>query len=138
MPPATMRIIVQPSSARSRCALPRRVRFFVLCIALAVATSVTAASDQFVGRPLVDVIEELRKGGLRLIYNTQLVPAELRVTREPAAADPVQMLQAMLEPHGLGLSRVGEDVYAVVALPKRDEAPPPAATAESPLPHELL
>src|SRR5262245_12067511 len=139
MPPATMRIIVQPFSARSRCVPARRVRFFVLCIALVVANSVTAASDHYLGRPLVDVIEELRKGGLRLIYNTQLVPAELRVTREPAAADPVRMLQAMLEPHGLGLSRVGEDVYAVVALPRRDDAPPPAAAAESrPSPHELL
>src|SRR4029450_5737954 len=115
-----MHTIVQPSSGRSRCAPARRVRSFVLCIALAVVTSVPAASDHYLGRPLVDVMEELRKGGLRLIYNTQLVPAELRVTREPAAnADPVQMLEAMLEPHGLGLSRVGADVYAVVALPKR-------------------
>jgi outer membrane receptor protein involved in Fe transport len=134
-----MRTIVQPSSGRSRCAPAHRVHSFVLCIALAVATSVPAASDHYLGRPLVDVMEELQKGGLRLIYNTQLVPAELRVTLEPAAnADPVQMLAAMLEPHGLGLSRVGEDVYAVVALPKRDDAPPPAATAESPPPRELL
>ncbi len=95
-----------------------------------------AATEQYVGRPLVDVIEELRQDGLRLIYNTQLVPTSLRVTREPASADPVRMLEAMLEPHGLALSRVGEGVYAVVALPKHD-APQPPVAAQAPV-HEPL
>ena len=103
---------------------------------LAALTSAMAATEQYVGRPLVDVIEELRQGGLRLIYNTQLVPASLRVTREPTSADPVRMLEAMLEPHGLALSRVGEGVYAVVALPKHD-APQPPMAAQSPV-HEPL
>ncbi len=99
-----------------------------------------AATEQYVGRPLVDVIEELRQGGLRLIYNTQLVPNSLRVTSEPASADPVRMLEAMLKPHGLGLSRVGEGVYAVVALPEHDAAqlPATAAAAESQPPREPL
>ncbi len=106
-------------------------------MALAVITSAVAATEHYLGRPLVDVIEELRQAGLRLIYNTQLVPSSLRVTSEPASADPVQMLEAMLQPHGLGLSRVGQGVYAVVALPEHD-ARQPAATAVSAPARELL
>jgi outer membrane receptor protein involved in Fe transport len=132
-----MRTIVQPLLGRSRCAPARRIHFLALCV-LVIASSVAAASEHYLGRPLVDVIEELRKGGLRLIYNTQLVPVELRVTREPAAAEPVKMLEAILQPHGLGLSRVGEDLYAVVALPERDAASPPVAKTDSPASQELL
>ena len=106
-------------------------------MALAVIASAVAATEHYLGRPLVDVIEELRQAGLRLIYNTQLVPSSLRVTSEPASADPVQMLEAMLQPHGLGLSRVGEGVYAVVALPEHDARQPSAPAVSAPA-RELL
>jgi outer membrane receptor protein involved in Fe transport len=132
-----MRTFVQPLLGHRRRVRAHRVLFVGLCVALAVITNAAGATEHYAGRPLVDVIEELRQGGLRLIYNTQLVPTSLRVAREPATADPVGMLEAMLQPHGLGLSRVGEGVYAVVALPKHD-VPQAPATAESAPARELL
>jgi outer membrane receptor protein involved in Fe transport len=132
-----MRTFVQPFLGRRHCVRAHLALFVAVCITVATLTSAVAATEHYVGRPLVDVIEELRQGGLRLIYNTQLVPSSLRVTREPVSADPVQMLEAMLEPHGLGLSSVGEGVYAVVARPEHD-APPATAIAESKPPQEPL
>jgi outer membrane receptor protein involved in Fe transport len=109
----------------------------MLAILVWVGATDAAEPARFVGRPLADVIEELRRDGLRLVYNTQLVPASLRVTREPEAGEPIKMLGEMLEPLGLGLSRVGENVYAVVALPQHD-ALQPAETAAAKSPAELL
>ncbi|HZF25816.1 MAG TPA: TonB-dependent receptor [Steroidobacteraceae bacterium] len=104
---------------------------------LACAAADAAEAAHYAGRPLSDVIEEMRRDGLRLVYNTQLVPPSLRVTREPHAGEPIKMLEEMLEPLGLGVSRVGDNVYALVALTKSD-SPQPAPASDARPPEELL
>ncbi len=76
-----------------------------------------AAGNHYAGRPVAEVLEELRGSGLALIYNTQLVPPTLRVAQEPRAADPEQLLAEILREHGLALSRLAERAYAVVRAP---------------------
>jgi outer membrane receptor protein involved in Fe transport len=60
-------------------------------------------------------LDELRSAGLTFIYNTQIVPSNLRIKTEPQARTGVELAREILAPHGLGLSQVAPNVFAVVA-----------------------
>lgn len=82
------------------------------------------AAPPWAGRPVADVLRELRAGGLELVWNDELVPPELPVRAEPAARDGAALAREILAPHGLALRQVGPATFAVVrAPPSRDEAP---------------
>jgi outer membrane receptor protein involved in Fe transport len=92
------------------------------------------ALADFRGRPVSEILDELRPQGVTFIYNTQIVPAELRVDTEPRARRGVELAREVLAAHGLELSQAAPGVYAVVATrPGREqrasEAPPAKATA---------
>jgi hypothetical protein len=76
-----------------------------------------AAFAEYQGRPVAQILDELRGEGLTFIYSSQLVPRELRVEQEPAVSSGVELARAILGPHGLSLSPVVQRVYAVVADP---------------------
>jgi outer membrane receptor protein involved in Fe transport len=66
--------------------------------------SSTAHADPgapYQGRPLAEVLEELRSGGLDLIFSSAVVPPDLRITVEPSTADPRGILDLILAPLGL-------------------------------------
>lgn len=130
-PGATMQILVHLPSRRTFAPVAFLLAFLLSPISHA------AEPARYAGKPLADVIEEMRRDGLRIVYNTQLVPPTLRVVREPQAGEPIRMLQEMLEPLGLGISRVGENVYALVAV-TRPDTPRPAAVADARPPQQLL
>lgn len=75
------------------------------------------ALADFDGRRVGDVLDELRAAGLTFIYNTQLVPAHLRVQGEPRARGGLELAREILAPHRLALSPVAPGVYAVVPAP---------------------
>ena len=54
----------------------------------------------YAGRPLVDVLHDLNRRGLRIVFSTSLVPATLRVSSEPSGT-PRDILDQVLRPHGL-------------------------------------
>jgi len=58
------------------------------------------------GRELVDVLDEMRSGGLGLIYSSDLVHPGMLVTVEPTARSPRRVLDQVLAPFGL-VSRDG-------------------------------
>jgi Carboxypeptidase regulatory-like domain len=66
------------------------------------ATAVSARADQrrFAGRPLADALRELQADGLKIVFSSELVRPEMRVTSEPTGS-PRRKLDAMLRPHGL-------------------------------------
>jgi outer membrane receptor protein involved in Fe transport len=82
-----------------------------------------AARAEYVGRGVSEVLDELRAAGYTFIYNTQIVPSDLRVTTEPHAQGGVELAREVLDAHGLALSQAAPRVYAVV---------PRASTAEKP------
>lgn len=97
------------------------------------------AFAEYRGRPVGQVLDELRGEGLTFIYSSQLVPRSLRIEQEPAASDGVELAREILSAHGLGLSAVVQQVYAVVADPAaagRVEAK--AAPAPSLRPEEVV
>ena len=96
----------------------------------------SAALADFRGRPVGEVLDELRPQGLTFIYNTQIVPPDLLVDAEPRSRAGIELAREILAAHGLALSQAAPAVYAVVARrlgrERRAEAPSagPAPTLE--------
>jgi outer membrane receptor protein involved in Fe transport len=93
----------------------------LLCILLAAPTW----AQELLGRRVSSVLDELRSAGLTFIYNTQIVPSDLRIETEPHARTGIELAREILASHGLGLSQVAPNVFAVVAgtaSPRREHA----------------
>jgi outer membrane cobalamin receptor len=76
----------------------------VAVAALAVAAAAPAHGAEgrpYLGRPLVEVLEEMRADGLNLIYSNDLVTDDLLVLAEPPSRTPRKVLRELLLPHGL-------------------------------------
>lgn len=98
------------------------MRLAAVTCALWLANAVALAAG-YAGRSVQDVLHELGQGGVEFIYNTELVPADLRVEAEPAPGTPLDIARQVLAAHGLALSAAGGNVYAIVPA-RRAEAPP--------------
>jgi outer membrane cobalamin receptor len=84
------------------------------------------AAGVWSGRPLIDVLEELRGGGLALLYSSQIVTRDLRVQNEPPPGPPLERLQQVLKPFGLAVRTLTANAgFAIV----RAGGPPGTATA---------
>ena len=66
------------------------------------------------GRPIVELIDELRGQDLHIIYSRELVPARLTITVVPASATAIDRLREVLAPHGLGVAAGPRDSWLVV------------------------
>ena len=77
----------------------------------------------FTGRAVGDVLDELRAQGLTFIYNTRIVPADLRVEREPRSGSGLALATEILAAHGLRVTQAAPGVYAVVAATASASAP---------------
>lgn len=60
------------------------------------------------------MLDNLRPHGLTFIYNTSLVPPQMRVESEPRARGGLALAEEILAARGLGVSRVAPGVFAVV------------------------
>ncbi len=76
-------------------------------------TLVHAEEAAFQGRPIFEVLDEIQKRGLTMVYSTNLVTDSLTVVAEPENREPVQLLIEILEPHGLTLNEF-DGMYLVV------------------------
>ncbi len=79
-----------------------RVHGFLVALVLA-ATAVAAAGGGFAGASLAEALERLRADGLNIIYSSELVRPEMRVSGEPAGRTPRERLDALLASHGLAV-----------------------------------
>ena len=82
----------------------------------------------YAGRPLVDVLQDLNRRGMRIVFSTSLVPAALRVSAEPAGT-PREILEQVLRPHGLYARSGAQGILVVARAPRRREDAAPAAPA---------
>ena len=95
-----------------------------------------AGADQarYSGRPVVDVLLELREPGLDFIYSSELLPPSLRIAEEPRSSGKLAIAGEILAAHDLSLSVVRPGLYAVVpkeSVTARD-AGAPAGDARDP------
>lgn len=90
-----------------------RILLVGLLLLSAVAQAVESDAASYKGRPVAEVIDEFRDAGHPFAYSTNLVSADLLVTVESDAADPVELVREFLRPHGLTI-RSEAGVYLVV------------------------
>ena len=64
-------------------------------------------TQAYAGRPVHEVLDELRARGAPLVYSTSLVPPTLLVEREPESAEPLEVAREILAEHGLAIERSG-------------------------------
>jgi TonB dependent receptor len=89
--------------ATRRIALAVACVFAMLGMVCPPASAQTATKSRLAGRPLIEVLREMQTQGLRLIFSSDLVSANLRVTAEPHSRTPRAILAELLAPHGLTL-----------------------------------
>jgi outer membrane receptor protein involved in Fe transport len=107
---------------------PLRIAPSLALVLLLMAFGPRAFGDApYGGRPVRAVLEELQRAGLNLVYNDSLVPGSLLVAREPKARSGPDLLNEILEPHGLATRHIGPDTWVIVAAGKPAAAPPRAA-----------
>ncbi|HEU0225560.1 MAG TPA: TonB-dependent receptor [Steroidobacteraceae bacterium] len=93
-----------------------------------------AGSPRYQGRPVAEVLAELREPGLGFIYSSELLPPTLTVVAEPRSLDRLLLATEILAPHGLALDLVGPGLYAVVAAKDRPAHAAVPAPDTRPLP----
>src|SRR4051812_1598211 len=99
--------------------------------AIPVAAQESRDAPLYAGRPLVDVLQDLNRRGLRIVFSSSVVPAALRVSSEPSGT-PREILDQVLRPHGL-YARPGAQGVLIVARAPRGRAPAtPAPVARAP------
>lgn len=87
----------------------------VLCLLLAGS----ASASELAGRPLAEVLAELRQGalaeeGLTLVFTSELVRPEMRVGEEPEGEGARAVLVELVVPHGLAVEEAEAGVLVVV------------------------
>jgi hypothetical protein len=70
---------------------------------LAHAPAFAQGATTYVGKPVREVLEELRGGGAPLVYSSNLVPPRLRVEHEPRSTEPLGLAREVLAEHGLAI-----------------------------------
>ena len=84
-----------------------------------------AYSADVTGQRVGQVLDNLRAQGLTFIYNTDVIPPELRVVNQPSARTGLELAREILAIHKLTVAEVVPGVYAVVA--ELRQAPQPGA-----------
>jgi hypothetical protein len=139
-------------AAEARLALRGPPTWVAIALVLALATSPSAESSvgdapsRYLGRPLIEVLEELRSRGLNLMFSSAVVSKSLVVTDEPTATAPRAILDQILPPLGLqARNGAGGSILIVpAALPdpaRAGPAPPPRLVEDivvTPGHHEII
>ncbi len=93
----------------------------VCCAAWLAATAATAGAPPLAGLTLEEALRSLEARGLRLVFTSSVVRADMRVEHQPRAGEPRRILDEILQPHGLmARDSIGGRLLIV-------RAPPPAA-----------
>lgn len=71
-------------------------------------------SEKFEGRRLEEALRALQAKGLRIVFSSEIVTPEMRVLAEPRANAPRQILDELLQPHGLKAEEGPGNVIQVV------------------------
>jgi hypothetical protein len=95
------------------------------CVVALVVQPGYAQTTRYAGRPLADVLIELRAAGVNVVFSSELVRPEMRVQAEPRSEDPRRMLNELLKPHGLIVRELARGRLTIVR--QRPPATPPAA-----------
>jgi hypothetical protein len=86
----------------------RAFLFFALMSGLvAQSRALGQEAHAYAGKPVHEVLDDLRSRGAPLVYSTSLVPSTLRVEQEPRSTEPLAIAREVLAPHGLAIQQSG-------------------------------
>jgi hypothetical protein len=88
------------------------------------------AGASYAGRPLGDVLRDLQRRGLNVLFSSELVKPDMKVTAEPKSTTPRQILEELLAPHGLSVR--GGPRGSLLIVRARRAAPPRAPAVAEP------
>lgn len=107
------------------------MKTFVILLALVMVADreAVAQPQTLAGRPLTDVLTELKARGLNIVFSSELVRPEMRVSAEPRTQNPRRVLDEILRPHGLVAREGVKGTLTIVRAraPKRAGADTPTA-----------
>jgi hypothetical protein len=101
----------------------------VLSMVVPAAAKQTARGSPLVNRPLSDVLREMQRAGLPLVFSSEVVHRSLRVIREPKSTAARQVLDEILAPHGLEARTAARGILLVVPRRVREATVPLALSA---------
>jgi len=78
--------------------------------------TIAASAANLAGRPVIEVLAELKDTGLEFIYSSELLPSTMQVLAEPRSTSRLAIAREILAAHGLGLVAVRPGLYAVVRV----------------------
>ncbi len=94
----------------------RKLGVIALILWLLGTAAASGQAPPYAGLSLEQALLALQAQGLQVVFTNQVVRPEMRVAREPSAADPRRILDEILEPHGLeARESVGGRVIVVPA-----------------------
>jgi hypothetical protein len=96
---------------------PRRVALLLLLIALHATSAQAQEPRPYQGMRLAEALQQLQARGLRIVFSSALVPADLRVLAEPRAATPRRQLDELVAPHGLAVREGPGRTLQIVRAP---------------------
>jgi hypothetical protein len=117
---------------RVRAPAVRASAWLLGAVLLFAAAAGAATAPSYAGRPLAEVLLELRERGLRIVFASNVVRADMTVGAEPTAEDAAALLEQLLAPHRL-LARSGPN-GAIVVVPRPPAASPSAEAEPAVLP----
>ncbi|MCP3961409.1 MAG: TonB-dependent receptor [bacterium] len=89
----------------------------VALLASAAGAQTPSRAVRYAGLTLTEALLDLQRRGLRILFTSEVVKPEMRVTAEPTAAFEREILDQLLEPHGLIAQPGPKDSLVVVARP---------------------
>src|SRR6185436_19184995 len=93
----------------------RLLVFFLSLLALAAPSF---ANDFSAGMPLTDALLALEKGGIKLVFSSQLVRPEMTVRSAPVSRDPRAILDEILAPNGLSVEEGPSGILVGISSPR--------------------
>jgi VWFA-related protein len=81
----------------------RRHLFGVVVLLASVFSAAVFVQARYAGRPVVDVLGEMRDAGVNVVFSSELVRPEMHVAAEPRATSRTDILKEILNAHGLDI-----------------------------------
>jgi hypothetical protein len=100
----------------------RALVVLVAAMMLQVQPCVSALEQAWNGMTLIQALERLRSEGLNVLYSSELVKPSMVVLAEPEGETPLEVLAALLAPHGLAVRVGAGGALMVVSAPSQAPA----------------
>ncbi|HSC26540.1 MAG TPA: carboxypeptidase-like regulatory domain-containing protein, partial [Vicinamibacterales bacterium] len=95
----------------------------IVCGCLESGLAQSPARTAYVGRALAEVLGDLQREGLQIVFSSDLVKPDMRVMAEPTSSEVRARLREILKPHGLTTREGPKGAVLVVRAPDATRPP---------------